>query len=96
MCQLNSAGAEFAKLPAVTAMTDVTGFGLMGHLTELCQGSGLQAKVIFDAVPTLAKVEHYLALGCTPGGTQRNFESYGHLLGKMSEQRRMILCDPQT
>ena len=96
MCQLNSAGAEFAKLPAVTAMTDVTGFGLMGHLTELCQGSGLQAQLTFAAVPTLPQVEHYLALGCTPGGTLRNFESYGHHLGKMNEQQRMILCDPQT
>ncbi len=96
MCQLNKAGTDFAKLPGVTAMTDVTGFGLMGHLTELCQGSGLQARLIFDAVPILPQVEHYLALGCTPGGTQRNFESYGHHLGNMSERQRMILCDPQT
>ncbi len=96
MCQLNSAGTQFAKLAAVKAMTDVTGFGLMGHLTELCLGSHLQAQLIFDAVPTLPEVEHYLSLGCIPGGTLRNFESYGHHLGSMSEQQRMILCDPQT
>lgn len=96
MCQLNTPGAVFAKLPGVTAMTDVTGFGLMGHLTELCQGSGLQAVLHFDAVPKLPEVENYLEQGCIPGGTLRNFDSYGHHLGEMSERQRMILCDPQT
>jgi len=96
MCQLNTPGAVFAKLPGVTAMTDVTGFGLMGHLSELCQGSGLHAVVRFDAVPKLPEVENYLEQGCIPGGTLRNFDSYGHHLGEMSERQRMILCDPQT
>ena len=96
MCQLNSAGAHYATLDAVTAMTDVTGFGLMGHLVEMCEGSGVYATIDFDAVPKLDAVEEYLALGCTPGGTQRNFDSYGHKLGPMDERRRQILCDPQT
>jgi selenide,water dikinase len=96
MCQLNKAGAEFAKLPAVTAMTDVTGFGLMGHLLEMCEGSRVSAVIDYDAVPKLPEVEHYLALGCSPGGAQRNFDSYGHKLGPMSESQRKILCDPQT
>ncbi len=96
MCQLNTAGAEFAKLPYVTAMTDVTGFGLMGHLTEICEGSHVKAIVDFDKVPKLPEVEHYLSLGCSPGGAQRNFDSYGHKLGKMSDQQKQILCDPQT
>lgn len=96
MCQLNSVGEQFAKLPAVKAMTDVTGFGLMGHLTELCEGSGLSAIINYDAVPKLPEIENYLAQDCSPGGAQRNFESYGHKLSPLSEEQRLILCDPQT
>ncbi len=96
MCLLNKPGAVFAKIEGVTAMTDVTGFGLMGHLVELCQGSGLQAQITFAAVPKLPEVENYLAQGCIPGGTLRNFDSYGQHLGEMSEDQRMLLCDPQT
>lgn len=96
MLQLNKSGAEFAKLPYVTAMTDVTGFGLMGHLVEICEGSGLHAEIDYRAVPKLAEVESYISLGCSPGGAQRNFDSYGHHLGTMTELQRKILCDPQT
>ncbi|QBH95789.1 selenide, water dikinase SelD [Limnobaculum zhutongyuii] len=96
MCQLNKPGAEFAKVEGVTAMTDVTGFGLLGHLSEICQGSGLQANIWFDAVPKLPDVEQYIAEGCVPGGTQRNFDSYGHLIGSLTDLQRNLLCDPQT
>ena len=96
MCQLNSVGARFARLDGVKAMTDVTGFGLLGHLLEMCEGSGLRARVEFGRVPTLAEIDHYLDQGCVPGGTQRNFDSYGHKLGPMSDRQRQILCDPQT
>lgn len=96
MLQLNKSGAEFAKLPYVTAMTDVTGFGLMGHLTEICEGSSLHAVIDYKAVPKLPEVENYISLGCSPGGAQRNFDSYGHNLGEMTEMQRKILCDPQT
>ncbi len=96
MLQLNRAGAAFARLPYVTAITDVTGFGLLGHLTEICEGSNVQAVVDYQAVPKLAEVENYLALGCSPGGAQRNFDSYGHRIGSMTEQQQKILCDPQT
>ena len=96
MLQLNKPGAEIAKLPYVTAMTDVTGFGLMGHLTEICEGSNLHAVVNYDAVPKLPEVENYISLNCSPGGAQRNFDSYGHHLGEMSELQKKILCDPQT
>lgn len=96
MLQLNKVGAEFAKLPYVTAMTDVTGFGLMGHLTEICEGSNLHAVIDYEAVPKLPEVENYISLGCSPGGAQRNFDSYGHHLGDMSELQKKILCDPQT
>ncbi|PIJ51639.1 selenide, water dikinase SelD [Erwinia sp. OLTSP20] len=96
MCQLNRAGSDFAGLDAVQAMTDVTGFGLMGHLSEICQGSGLQAEVSYSAVPRLPGVDYYLQQGCVPGGTARNFTSYGHLLGQMTQPQRQLLCDPQT
>ena len=96
MCQLNNAGATFAKLEAVTAMTDVTGFGLMGHLIEICEGSELCAIVDFEAVPKLEAVEDYLALGCSPGGAKRNYDSYGHKLSAVNDIQKQILCDPQT
>lgn len=96
MCQLNKPGADFADIADVTAMTDVTGFGLLGHLSEICQGSGLQATVWFDQIPKLPDVESYINEGCVPGGTGRNFESYGHLVGEMTDLQRKLLCDPQT
>ena len=96
MCQLNRLGERFGRIAGVTAMTDVTGFGLLGHLCEICEGSDLAAVIAFDAVPKLPQVEHYLELGCSPGGAQRNFDSYGHKIGPMTERQRQLLCDPQT
>ncbi len=96
MCQLNNIGAELGKLSGVKAMTDVTGFGLLGHLLEMCEGSGVSARLDYDAVPKLPCVELYLEQGCSPGGAQRNFDSYGHKIGELSKDRRRILCDPQT
>jgi selenide,water dikinase len=79
----------------------VTGFGLLGHLLEICEGSGIQAQIEFAKVPVLPHVLDYLAQGCTPGGTGRNFDSYGHKVstaqdGTLSDTQKMILCDPQT
>lgn len=96
MCQLNKVGAQVAKLEAVSALTDVTGFGLMGHLLELCEGSGVNAKVNFERVPVIAEALDYLELGCVPGGTGRNLESYGHKLAPMADVTRNLLSDPQT
>ncbi len=96
MCRMNKPGAQLAKLDGVMAMTDVTGFGLLGHLSEMCQGAGVQAEVWFDRVPKLPGVEAYIDQGCVPGGTERNFASYGHLMGEMPEAWRCLLCDPQT
>jgi selenide, water dikinase len=96
MCQLNTVGAKVAMLDGVKAMTDVTGFGLLGHLLEMCEGSNVQAKLQYSAIPFLAQVKNYIALGCVPGGTGRNFDSYGHKLGSMSDEQRALLCDPQT
>lgn len=96
MCQLNKIGAELGQLTSIKAMTDVTGFGLLGHLIEICDGSQLSAQIDFNAVPKLAHIESYLAQGCTPGGAQRNYESFAHLVGELNETQQKILCDPQT
>lgn len=96
MMQLNKIGAELSKLPAVTALTDVTGFGLLGHLAEVCEGSQLTAEIDFSKVPRLAAAAPYVALGSVPGGTGRNWASYGHKVGAISEEQRTWLCDPQT
>ena len=98
MVQLNKIGTVFAKLPYVKAMTDVTGFGLLGHLSEMCEASDLSAVVQLDKVPLLDKamIDHYLAAGCVPGGTKRNYASYGHKIAPISDYQRNILCDPQT
>jgi len=96
MCTLNKLGTEIAKLDGVTALTDVTGFGLLGHLGEICDGSGISATIQYDRVPKLPNVEHYLTQGCIPGGNVNNFKSYGHTIGDMTAEQRGILCDPQT
>lgn len=96
MCRLNSVGAQLGRLPGVTAMTDVTGFALMGHLLEMCEGSGVEAELDFAAVPVLEPVAMYAAMGCVPGGTARNFASYGHKLGELDTRQQSVLCDPQT
>jgi selenide,water dikinase len=96
MCTPNKIGTEMAKLECVTAMTDVTGFGLLGHLGEICAGSNIAAEIEYDRVPKLPNVETYLAQGCIPGGSVNNFKSYGHTVGEMTDEQRGILCDPQT
>lgn len=96
MCQLNKAGALFATLPGVQAMTDVTGFGLLGHLSEICQGSHLRAEISYEKIPRLAGVDDYIRNGAQPGGTERNFASYGHFISPMDAQVKALLCDPQT
>jgi selenide, water dikinase len=96
MCQLNKIGADLADVNGVKAMTDVTGFGLLGHLLEICEGSDLNAQLDFDAIPLIPQAKAYLAKGAIPGGTTRNFASYGHKVGPMSEVQQQLLCDPQT
>ncbi len=96
MAKLNKIGALLGGLAYVKALTDVTGFGLLGHLTEMCEGAGLSAKINFDKVPKLPFIEDYLAQKSFPGGTVRNWESYGHKISELSENQKYILADPQT
>jgi selenide,water dikinase len=103
MIKLNSLGYELGKLDYVKALTDVTGFGLLGHLLEMCEGSKLSAEIDFSKVPLLHEsmgeknvLEEYIAQKCIPGGTLRNWESYGRKISSLNEYQKAILCDPQT
>lgn len=96
MCELNVIGKQLAEIPGVKAITDVTGFGLLGHLSEMCEGSGLSAKISFAKVPKLEMLEDYLQLNCIPGGTLRNWESYGSRIKLENEDWKNVLADPQT
>lgn len=96
MLTLNSLGAVFGKLPYVTALTDVTGFGLLGHLSEVCEGSGLSAEIEFAKIPRFNFLEEYIQQKSTPGGTTRNWDSYGERISGVSDQQKAILADPQT
>ena len=97
MMQLNKIGEALGGLDAVHAMTDVTGFGLLGHLTEMAEGSGLSAVISFDDLPLITPaLKEYIAEKCVPGGTTRNRDSYGHKIGELNEEQWAILADPQT
>ena len=96
MCALNDIGAKLSSINGVNAVTDVTGFGLAGHLLEVCKGSQVSAEVYFEKLPLLPNVLKYIENDCVPGGTFRNFESYGEYLSELSDIEKSIICDPQT
>jgi selenide,water dikinase len=96
MVTLNKVGETFGSIQAVKALTDVTGFGLLGHLTEMCEGSGLSAIIEFNKVPFIPTIKNYLQQGCIPGGTVRNWNSYGQKINTLTLEQRHILADPQT
>jgi selenide, water dikinase len=96
MMKLNRIGAEMGKIKGVDAMTDVTGFGLMGHLREMCEGSGVCATINFGKVKVIANLDEYVSEGSIPGGTNRNWDSYGLFVNLSDEKQKAVLCDPQT
>lgn len=98
MKKLNSLGERLGELDYVQAMTDVTGFGLLGHLSEMCEASNASVTLRFEEVPTIdrAILDYYLDKKCVPGGTVRNWDSYGHKIEGADEHQRKILADPQT
>ncbi len=96
MVILNDVGLALCAIEAVTALTDVTGFGLMGHLLEVCEGSNVSAVLQYHKIPVFDEIHGYLDQKCVPGGTLRNWDSYGHKLTIEDERQRHILCDPQT
>ncbi|MBN8704921.1 MAG: selenide, water dikinase SelD [Bacteroidetes bacterium] len=97
MMELNKIGAELGKMEKVTALTDVTGFGLLGHLVEMAAGSGLSAEVDMKSIPLIIDdLVYYIQLKSIPGGTNRNWASYGSKIGPVTDEQKAILADPQT
>jgi len=97
MMQLNSIGELLGRVKGITAMTDVTVFGLLGHLLEMAEGAGLSAVVDFENVPLIINdLKSYIDHGCIPGGTNRNWDSYGKKIGILNDDQKAILADPQT
>lgn len=98
MMRLNSIGDAISSFDTVHAMTDVTGFGLGGHLLEMAEASGVVARIEMDKLPLLHAdaIKDYLSKGCIPGGTHRNFDSYGERIAPMTDDQKYLICDPQT
>ncbi len=97
MMQLNKVGEQLGKIKGVNAMTDVTGFALLGHLVEMAEGSGLSAEVDFKSIPTIIDdLKFYIDTKSIPGGTHRNWDSYGNKIGNITDYQKAILADPQT
>ena len=96
MLKLNDIGMEFAKIKGVNAMTDVTGFGLGGHLLEMCKASDVSARLDFSAIKLLPHTLDYLNKGCVPGGSGRNYSSLKDRFGSMTPTQKNIIFDPQT
>ncbi|MBN9036418.1 MAG: selenide, water dikinase SelD [Rhizobiales bacterium] len=97
--RLNAIGADLAGNPDVHAMTDVTGFGILGHGLEMARGSGLRLTIDRSALPLLSEAASLAQAGCVTGASQRNWTSYGHevaLPEGMAEWQRHLLADPQT
>ena len=97
--KLNTPGIALGALPGVHAMTDVTGFGLAGHLLEICRGSGLGANVRFDDLPIIEEALHWARQGTVTGASERNWSGYGseiRLPASMPAWQRALLTDPQT
>jgi selenide,water dikinase len=96
---LNRAGPDLAALQSVHAMTDVTGFGLLGHLLEMCRGAGLAAHIHMRSIPLLEGVLDLAGDGIVTGASTRNWASYGdqvRLAPQLRGAPQALLCDPQT
>jgi selenide, water dikinase len=97
--QLNTPGPVLACLDGVHAVTDVTGFGLLGHLMEVCKGSAVRARVDFSALPLLGRALEFADAGHVTGASARNWASYGdavQLAAGLGDSQRALLTDPQT
>jgi selenide,water dikinase len=96
MTELNVLGYEFGKLEYVKAMTDITGFGLLGHLIEVCEGSNLSAEIEYEKIPLVKNLSHYLSKFIYPDNTMRNWQSYEKKVNGIGAESLLTLCDPQT
>ena len=100
LSRLNDIGERLGQIKGVTAMTDVTGFGLLGHLIEMAEGSGIRAEINYSAVPVMEGVREYLSQRIVPDATYRNWNSYSSKVGFEKGVNVMeafnLLPDPQT
>jgi selenide,water dikinase len=95
--KLNTPGEALAAMPQVHALTDVTGFGLAGHLLEICRGSKLGAEVKFDSLPVISEALDWVKQGVATGASDRNWKGYGPEVEISGEEwKRKLLTDPQT
>ena len=97
--RLNTPGPSLCAVDGVHAMTDVTGFGLAGHLLEICRGSKLEAEVRFDRLPCMAEAVAWAKQGVKTGATERNWTGYGadvELASGAPDWQRVLITDPQT
>jgi selenide,water dikinase len=97
--RINTPGVALAEMPEVHALTDVTGFGLLGHLLEICRGSKLVARIEAARVPVLAAARHLVEQGYVTGASERNWQSYGVDVSMPAGEAlnlRRLLTDPQT
>ena len=97
--KLNTPGPKLGRLPGVHALTDVTGFGLLGHLLEICKGSGVAARIDWNALPVLPGALDLAREGFSTGASKRNFAGYGDkvsLAASIDEAGKALLTDPQT
>jgi selenide,water dikinase len=97
--RLNTPGQALAEMPAVHALTDITGFGLAGHLLEILRGSRLAAEVSFEALPVIPEALDWVKQGVATGASERNWKGYGHevdLPAGFPDWKRKLLSDPQT
>ena len=94
---LNTPGQALGELAGVHALTDVTGFGLAGHLLEICRGSKLAAEVKFDALPVIPEALEWVKKGVATGASDRNWKGYGHEVSISGEEwKKKLISDPQT
>jgi len=96
MMQLNSIGEKLSFMDGVNAMTDVTGFGLLGHLIEICEGSNLSAEIEYSKIPLMENLSHYTSQFIYPDNTMRNWSSYSSKVDGISGESLLTLSDPQT
>lgn len=96
MCMLNTFGNVIGHAPYLHALTDVTGFGLLGHLIEMCEGAGLSAKIDYASVPLMERVKEFTEKFIYADNTMRNWKAYENKTAGISGESLLTLCDPQT
>jgi selenide,water dikinase len=99
MSRVNQSGADLAERGLVRAATDVTGFGLLGHLASMCRASGVSAEIFAEEVPAISdEIYTLIERGCVPGGTEQNLKTANPVTnwGNTARERRLLLADAQT